>query len=396
MAIKFNSSTSRAEDAADAARAVLNDACPDETDLKSIDFVTAFISPEYDYQTVIDTLRTETSNATLIGSSSSGEFTENEAVSGGIAVSTIRSDEMEFEVGIGAGVSDDIEQAVTEATAGFPDEFESDYTVGLNFHEGLAGRGDELTLQAYQAYPMPYVGGSAGDDRQLDRTTVFANDTVATDAIAIGVIGSNTEFGVAAAHGHDKLGEGYRVTEASGSVVKTIDDRPAYEVWKDAVRDHADENFGVDVDTLSPDDDEFIKLLTIYEFGIETGDGTYKIRWPGLTEDTNGSLSFATAIPEGTELFVMESTKNKQHQAQQTAVESAIGNLDGPPAGGFNFSCICQADILGDEFGDGIESAGNQLEKPIVGAEVYGEVALQEGDMRGYHNATSSVLLLPQ
>jgi hypothetical protein len=303
---------------------------------------------------------------------------------------------MEFAAGLGTGLSDDIGTAVAEATHDFPAEFESEYTVGINLHDGLVGRGDEVTLQAYQAYQMPYVGGSAGDDRQLDQTTVFANDAVETDAVAIGVLGSDTEFGVGAAHGHEKLSAGYRVTDASGSVVDRLDDRPAYEVWKDAVRDHAAEEFGVDVDTLSPSDPNFVKLLTVYEFGIETGDGEYKIRWPGLTEDTAGSLSFATAIPEGTELFVMMSSPEKQKHAQITATEDAVDSLGQPPVGGMAFNCICQADILSDEFSDGVAAAGATVDAPLAGMEVYGEVALSAEDMRGYHNATSSVLLLPE
>ena len=187
------------------------------------------------------------------------------------------------------------------------------------------------------------------------------------------------------------------MTEASGSVIKTIDHRPAYEVWKDAVRDHVAENFGIDVDTIQPGSYDFARLLTIYSLGIETGDNEYKIRPAALTKNVDdGSLRFATAIPEGTELFVMTSTKNDQRQAQQDAVVSATNNLDEPPAGGFNFSCTCQADILEDEFSDGITSAGDQMKKPLVGAQMYGEIALEKGDMRGYHNATSSVLIIPE
>lgn len=393
---EFGSGIADADNARDAARAALDDACPEAVDPNDIGFVSVFASPQYDYRALVDTLRAQTDNATLLGASSSGEFTGAGATSESVVVSTITSDEMEFAAGLGTGLSDDIGTAVAEATHDFPAEFESEYTVGINLHDGLVGRGDEVTLQAYQAYQMPYVGGSAGDDRQLDQTTVFANDAVETDAVAIGVLGSDTEFGVGAAHGHEKLSAGYRVTDASGSVVDRLDDRPAYEVWKDAVRDHAAEEFGVDVDALSPSDPNFVKLLTVYEFGIETGDGEYKIRWPGLTEDTAGSLSFATAIPEGTELFVMMSSPEKQKHAQITATEDAVDSLGQPPVGGIAFNCICQADILSDEFSDGVAAAGATVDAPLAGMEVYGEVALSAEDMRGYHNATSSVLLLPE
>lgn len=59
------------------------------------------------------------------------------------------------------------------------------------------------------------------------------------------------------------------------------------------------------------------------------------------------------------------------------------------------FDCVCRAAILEDEFEDAVETMAGELDVPLVGLETYGEVCLREGEMRGYHNTTPSVLLIP-
>ncbi len=390
----YGSATASGADGREAARAAL-EAARGELDPTAVEFVATFVSPTYDYQRVVDTLREETDGATLIGASSAGEFTEDGATSGSVAVAAVASDDMQFYAGLGTGLSEDVAGAVASATDPLPDTVEGHpHAVGINLHDGLLGRGEEVVMRTYQQRPMTYVGGSAADDRRLEETVVFANDTVATDAVAVGMIASKEPFGTAVGHAHRPVSEGYRVTAAEGSVVHELDGRPAYEVWADAVREHAASDLGVDVADLSPESDRFRELLTRYEFGVQTGDDQYKVRWPGLTPDREGPLQFATEIPEGAELFVMDADPEATFDAQSSVADAAAdGNTE--YAGGIVFDCICQADILGDRFSDAVASMGEAVSVPLAGMEVYGEVGVDHDDMRMYHNATSSVLLLP-
>ncbi len=377
-----------------AAQDALSEACPGETAPADIGFTTVFCSPAHDYQQVVDTVREQTNDAPLLGASSAGEFTEAGAVKHGVAITAITGADMEFHTGLGTGLAADIETAASDAVSEMPDPQELDgHAVGINLHDGLLGRGDEVVLYAYQNQPMPYVGGSAGDDRQLEETAVFVDDAVATDAIGVGMLVADTAFGTAAAHGHDAVSGGLRVTAADGSTVHELDGQPAFDVWADTINEHVDE---ADVRELAGGSDRLTRLLTIYEFGVQTGAEEYKIRWPGLTTDTHGALKFATNIPEGTELFVLSSAVQDQYAAQQAAVERAVDATDTEIAGALSFNCICQADIMGEEFADGIQEVGAQLDAALAGMQVYGEVNMDADDMRGYHNATSSVLVIPE
>lgn len=61
------------------------------------------------------------------------------------------------------------------------------------------------------------------------------------------------------------------------------------------------------------------------------------------------------------------------------------------------FDCICRNLILGADFGRAVRGIADELGRvPLAGFETYGEIALDAGDMSGFHNTTSVVLAFPQ
>lgn len=62
-------------------------------------------------------------------------------------------------------------------------------------------------------------------------------------------------------------------------------------------------------------------------------------------------------------------------------------------AGAVVFDCICRNLILGDAFQSAVSAMHEELGgAPLAGFETYGEIALDAGDMSGFHNTTSVVL----
>jgi methyl-accepting chemotaxis protein len=60
------------------------------------------------------------------------------------------------------------------------------------------------------------------------------------------------------------------------------------------------------------------------------------------------------------------------------------------------FDCICRSLILGPDFMRAVRAMSSELgEVPLAGFETYGEIALDVGDMSGFHNTTSVVLAFP-
>lgn len=362
------------------------------------DFVLVFCSSAYEYSEVIDSIRGVTGDVPLIGASTAGEFTEDQAGEGGIALAAIASDEMAFYTGIGHGLSDDLEGAVEDAAAAIPDE-QSDYPhrVGINLHDGLTGRGEEITMLAFQQFPIPFSGGSAADDIALEETFVFHNGEIASDSIVLAVLASEKPFALGVEHGHKPVSEPLAVTDAAGSVVSELDGRPAFEAFADAVADEAREELGVDPHEVEVGSEEFDALMTEFQFGIKSGGDSYKVRWAGPTPNTDGPLAFATTIPEGTELTVMHSTRDNQIEAaRKSAVNARDAMAEAETAGALVFDCACQGAILGEQFPESVEEMVAALDIPLAGFQTYGEICMQKGEMRGYHNTTSSVLILPE
>ncbi len=368
-----------------------------EANTKVVDFVLVFSSSEYEYEAVSSGVRRVTGDAQLLGASTAGEFTDGATEEGSVAVTVIRSEEMEFYTGLGRGLSDNIESAVEGAAADIPEPAEKfPHRVGINLHDGLVGRGEEIAMLAYQQFPIPFAGGSAGDDLALSETVVFRDDDVETDAVALAVIASEKPLSLAVEHGHKPISEPLKATDVEGNVVNELNDRPAFDVYAEKIAETAEETYGIDPTEVDPDDPEFSELLTQFEFGIDTGGEEYKVRWAGPTPDDSGPLHFATTIPERTELTVMHSPKTEQIESARTAAKQAEQTLDGPAAGAVVFDCVCRAAILQDEFEEAVEAIADQLDVPLAGFETYGEICMQEGEMRGYHNTTSSILLFPE
>jgi len=332
--------------------------------------------------------------AALLGASTAGEFTEQGDAKSSVAVFALAG---EFRVygGIGTGLKADPEKAVTSAVDGLPREVNGyPHRTGLLLLDPLAGNGEEATLVAASLLgnDVPLAGGAAGDDLRMAATEVAWGTQALSDAVVVAQIFSKSPLGLGVCHGHRPLSAPLRVTKASGAVVSEIEGRPAWSVWLEQTRARA-KTQGIDVDSLSSDQEG--AFLLRYEAGLAVGD-EYKIRAP-LSRSGDGSINFACGIPEGTVLRITESEEERQIQSAREAAKRARERVKGPVAGAIVFDCICRNLILGSDFKRAVRGISEELGgAPLAGFETYGEIALDAGDMSGFHNTTSVVLAFPQ
>lgn len=196
---------------------------------------------------------------------------------------------------------------------------------------------------------------------------------------------------MSASHGHRPLSEPLRITKAHGATVEEIEGRPAWSVWLEKTRAKAASR-GIDVEALSGDAEG--GFLLQYEAGLAAGD-SYKIRAP-LSRDGQ-AINFACGIPEGAVIRITESDADAQVRSAREAARNARKQIQGTVAGAVVFDCICRNLILGKDFGRAVSGMVAELgDVPIAGFETYGEIALDVGDMSGFHNTTSVVLAFPK
>jgi methyl-accepting chemotaxis protein len=239
---------------------------------------------------------------------------------------------------------------------------------------------------------VPLAGGAAGDDLKMVSTHVACGTRAATDALVVAQIFSKRPLGLGVCHGHEPLSDRLRITKAKGSVVYEVEGRRAWDVWLEHTQKSASLR-GVDVKSL-PADQEGAFLLR-YEAGLAVGN-SFKIRAP-LSRRPDGSINFSCGIPEGSIIRITESVPERQISSSREAARRARARLDGRSvAGALVFDCICRNLILGDQFQDAVRGISDELGSvPLAGFETYGEIALDAGDMSGFHNTTSVVLAFP-
>lgn len=335
--------------------------------------------------------------AVVMGCSSAGEFTETSEAKHAITGFALAGD-FEVRAGFSTGLADDPERAVRTAAAAFPARLDNHpHRTAILLLDPLSGQGEEATLLAASMLenhgPIRLVGGAAGDDLSMESVCVGVGKTAASDAVALAMIYSKRPFGIGVRHGHRTLSGPLTVTKAEGNTVYEVDGRPAWAVWKDQTRAAAEAQ-GIDVDNI--DEQSLGGFLLTYEASLASGD-EIKVRAP-LVKGDDGSLSFATGIPEGAVIRITRSDANAQVESARTAAEAALEQLDGrPAAGALVFDCICRNLILQDDFHGAVAAMSKALgDVPVSGFETYGEIALDVGDMSGFHNTTSVVLAVPR
>ncbi len=95
---------------------------------------------------------------------------------------------------------------------------------------------------------------------------------------------------------------------------------------------------------------------------------------------------------------ITESVAARQIESAREAARRARRQLgESRAAGAIVFDCICRNLILGDDFSRAVRGISEELGGArIAGFETYGEIALDVGDMSGFHNTTSVVLAFPE
>lgn len=358
--------------------------------------VVAFASTKQPLAEVCGPLKKRFSDAVVLGASSAGEFTEKGDAKESCVVWALEGD-YQVHAGIGKGLAGDPDAAIDQALSGVPREIHGyPHCTAILMLDPLAGNGEEVTLlTASKLGPqVKLAGGAAGDDLQMKETMVSMGADAASDALVLALLFSKKPLGVGVSHGHKSLSKSLEVTEAEGATIKSINGRPAWDVWREQTKDAAAEN-GIDVTALTPESEG--GYLLRYEAGLPV-ENELKVRAP-LSRNEDGSINFACAVPEGAVIHITESTPERQVVSAREAAKKARAQLgsDETVAGALVFDCICRNLILGDNFANAVRGMSEELgDVPLAGFETYGEIALDVGEFSGFHNTTSVVLVFPR
>jgi hypothetical protein len=355
------------------------------------DVIVLFASPRYDHATLLRHLQTTCKPKILVGASSAGEFTNQTSGSGLACALAIRSDEMEFAVGVGRNLAEDRPAAAHQMVSGFRglSMHTYPYRSALVMTDALAGHADDLVDQLIVATSGKYqfFGGGAGDDAQFKRTQVFCGtESLSNAAVALEIL-SKKPLGVGVGHGWEPASAGMRVTEAQGMTLVSLDGMPAADLFED----HAPTT-GQAFDRAAP-----LPFFLHNIIGIDTESG-FRLRVP-LAVTENGSIVCASEIPVGAKVHIMRTTGGSAVEAASRATKAAIEALHGhAPKAALFFDCVATRLRMGDGFGLELESLQKALgpAASFVGCNTHGQIARAAGQFGGFHNCTAVVCIIPE
>ena len=211
-----------------------------------------------------------------------------------------------------------------------------------------------------------YIGGGAGSLSFEPIACIISNQGFHENSAVIGWGSQNMSLGVA--HGWHSFSDVLKVTETENNVIKSLNWRPAFEVYKELVEAHSN----IKLTTTN-----FSEIAKSYPLGIEKLDAEMVARGPIKTCDNE--LYFLDSIYAGEYVKVLHGNLESLIKGAEIAKKRALSNLGEKMDQNsiFTIDCISRAIFLGDFFSKELEVISKN--KHVSGILAIGEIA-NEGD----------------
>lgn len=233
---------------------------------------------------------------------------------------------------------------------------------------------------------VKYLGGGAGsiNPAALDMQNtpcLMSNDGLLKDCALLALV--KMEAGIGAGHGWHRISGPYKITESEGNVIKSIDLRPAFQVYREIIEQHS----GKQITT-----DNFFDIGKYYPFGISRLDSEVIVRDPYSVDGDH--LIVATPIPSESFVDILtgdpDSVVNAAGQSFAAGMQAYRG---GENQTVFVIDCISRVLFLDDDFDREIEAVSKE-DTPLLGVLTLGEIANSGDDYMELYNKTCVVGIL--
>ncbi len=258
----------------------------------------------------------------------------------------------------------------------------------LVFVDGFAKRISAFIDSLFNIFGLEinYIGGGAGSLTMEQKPCLFTNEGLVQDSAILALLDS--ESGVVVSHGWEPLYDGpFWVTETDGNIVKTIDWRPAFEVYKEVVDKYSEQ-----VITKH----NFHDIAKSYPFGIAKLGTEWIVRDPyNIGKDS--SLVCFGEIPERSFVRILEGDESSLLKAAGDARDFSREAFKSQSDNRINIfiDCISRVLFLGEAFNKELEAVYDEGME-LIGACTIGEIANCEKGYLEFYSKTSVLAILEE
>ncbi len=236
----------------------------------------------------------------------------------------------------------------------------------LVFVDGLSRGIDELLGQLYnQLGPdKQFIGGGAGSLKLKQAPCLFSNRGLIGNAAQIIALPGHLSLGVR--HGWKELAGPFLVTEAEGNTIHTLNYKPAYSLYREAI------------ESMSPlrfDQSDFFSIAKNFPLGVERLNEEILIRDPVRVDGS--ALVCVGQVPDHAMVYLMRGEADNLIAAAEEATDIAKANCRGETVGALLFDCISRTLFLEERFDEELSrvAARLPLDCELAGALTLGEIA---------------------
>src|SRR5918997_2794164 len=274
------------------------------------DFVFMFGSIGYDQRSLVRAVRAITGGAPLAGCSAEGTINGDDADESNfsVVVTAISSDELQWTNGIVPGLEDDPGAVGKQLAQDLLPNLSADAIGLFVFPDGLTDYLEPFLAGLEENLPsdrfLPLWGGGAGNNVGVENTYQYCDDEVVSGGVSYALLSGKARASWAMSHGLMPIGGERIVTRSKGNVIYEIDGKPAIEVLKEYLPEHA----------LVEDRDWMpyaISLALIFKAPSYIKDEEYVVRGVPAVRMADGSITVQTEVPEGTSFWFSSRDKQK-------------------------------------------------------------------------------------
>jgi len=311
------------------------------------DFVFMFASVEYDQRSLLGAVRETTGGAPLSGCSAEGAINGDEADESNfsVVVTAISSEELQWTNGLATGISADSRAVGQQVTQELLPYLSSD-TIGLFvFPDGLtdhlepffAGLEENLSSERF----LPLWGGGAGNNFNLEEPTYqYCDDEVISDGVSYALLSGTAQASWGISHCVIPIGGERIVTRSQGNVIYEIDGKPALEVLKEYLPEHA-----------LADDRDWIRYAIAFALTFKAPsymkDEEHVVLGVPAVRMADGSIIVQTEVQEGTSVWFSSRDKEKITARFDRMTQQIKEQLGGEkPKLVFQFECLTRGKLM--------------------------------------------------